>query len=253
MGNVKERAEKHAAHGVTGFELSAYLLQNLYKYKLSPSAKNVLWYLSMCHNGKKGYVFPKQKTIAQKLSLSERSVIRGIQELVREGLIVVECNLSNKYFWGPKILSECPHFFAVKKLSDSNDKIASQSENLSHHVHEQIKEEIKEQTKKVTEQIKKPVKVEDYKILKRFAEARVTDKKNVNAYVNTIIRNGGAENTIAKQKEKEAADRFAAKRIKETQEMNAQYREWVADDPKECEAWVNLKNIFLQKNSPRRV
>lgn len=233
----KERAEKHAAHGVTGFELCAYLLQNLHKYKLSPSAKNVLWYLSMCHNGKKGYVFPKQKTIAQKMRLSERSVIRGIQELVKEGLIVVECNVSNKYFWGPKIVSECPHFFAVKKLLGCNDKISSQSENLSPHVHEQTKEEKKEQ---------EPVKVDDFKILKKYAEERVTDKKKVNAYINTIIRNGGAESIIAKQREKEAADRFAAKRIKETQEMNAKYREWIADDPNECEAWVNLKRIFMQ-------
>lgn len=241
MEAVKERAEKHAAHGVTGFELCAYLLQNLNKYKLSPSAKNILWYLSMCHNGQKGYVFPKQKTIAQKMGLSERSVIRGIQELVKEGLIVVECNLSNKYFWGPRIASECPHFFAVKKLSGCNDKISSQSENLSPHVHEQRREENKEQTKKITEQIKEPVKVEDYKILKEYAEARVTNKKKVNAYVNTIIRNGGAENIIAKQREKEAADKRAAKQIEETSRLIESWKNWTSDSPYENKRLVEIK------------
>lgn len=242
MEAVKERAEKHAAHGVTGFELCAYLLQNLYKYKLSPTAKNVLWYLSMCHNGQKGYVFPKQKTIAEKIRSTERSVIRAIQELVKEGLIVVECNVSNKYFWGPKIASECPHFFAKEKMSAKFDKISSTCDKMSHlHVHEQTKEERKEQTEF---EKKESVKTEDYKILKDYAVKN--GAKNIQAYINTLKKNGSAESIILKQKEKFAADRFAQKQIKQTEEMNAKYSQWIADNPNECEAWVNFKKNFAK-------
>lgn len=233
----QRRAEKHAGHGISGFEMTTIVLQNLNKFKLSNSAKVVLWYLASCHNGKKGYVFPKQKTIAQKMGISERSVIRGIQELVKEGVILVECNLSNKYFWGAKIASECPHFLSDENMSDDNDKISSTSDNLSPHIHEQTKEQIKEQTV-----IKKePVKMDDYKILKDYAEARVKNYKKVNGYINTIIRNGGANSIIAKHKEKIAADRRAAKQIEETTKLIETWNSWTADSPYENETWVKLK------------
>ncbi len=231
----QRRAEKHAGHGISGFEMTTIVLQNLNKFKLSNSAKVVLWYLASCHNGKKGYVFPKQKTIAQKMGISERSVIRGIQELVKEGVILVECNLSNKYFWGAKIASECPHFLSDENMSDDNDKISSTSDNLSPHIHEQTKEQIKEQT--VIE--KEPVKVDDYKILKDYAVKN--GAKNVQAYVNWLKRNGCASDIIAKHKEKVAADRYAAKQIEETTQLIETWNSWTADSPYENETWVKLK------------
>lgn len=233
MENQK-RAQKHAAHGVTGFELTAYLLQNLNKYKLSPSAKLILWYLASCHNGKKGYVFPKQKTIAQKIGISERSVIRGIQELVKEGVIIIECNLSNKYFWGPRIASECPHFFGTENLSGTNDKITLLNDNLSPHVHEQKKEQKKEQTF-----VKKELqKVEDYKILKDYAIKR--GARNLNAYINKLKQEGAAHNIIAAHNEKLAADRYAEKRIRETQEISRAPR-GTGIKPTESEAILEFK------------
>lgn len=231
----QRRAKKHAGHGISGFEMTTIVLQNLNKFKLSNSAKVVLWYLASCHNGKKGYVFPKQKTIAQKMGISERSVIRGIQELVKEGVILVECNLSNKYFWGAKIASECPHFLSDENMSDDNDKISSTSDNLSPHIHEQTKEQIKEQT--VIE--KEPVKVDDYKILKDYAVKN--GAKNVQAYVNSLKRNGCASDIIAKHKEKIAADRCAAKQIEETTQLIETWNSWTADSPYENETWVRLK------------
>lgn len=234
MENQK-RAQKPTGHGVTGFELTAFVLQNLYNYELSTSAKLILLYLCSCHNGKKGYVFPKQKTIAQKLGISERSVIRGIQELVKEGLILVECNLSNKYFWGSKIASECPHFLSAENVSGDNDKMSLHNDKLAvAHVHEQANETVKEQNVK-----KEPEKVEDYKILKEYAIKN--GAKNVGAYVNFLRKNGAAQDIITQHKLKDAADRFAANQIKRTEKMNAQYREWIADDPKECEAIQRFK------------
>lgn len=231
----QRRAEKHAGHGISGFEMTTIVLQNLNKFKLSNSAKVVLWYLASCHNSKKGYVFPKQKTIAKKMGISERSVIRGIQELVKEGVILVECNLSNKYFWGAKIASECPHFLSDENMSDDNDKISSTSDNLSPHIHEQTKEQIKEQT--VIE--KEPVKVDDYKILKDYAVKN--GAKNVQAYVNWLKRNGCASDIIAKHKEKIAGDRCAAKQIEETTQLIETWNSWTADSPYENETWVKLK------------
>lgn len=252
----QRRAQNHAGHGISGFEMTAIVLQNLNKFKLSNSAKVVLWYLASCHNGKKGYVFPKQKTIAQKMGISERSVIRGIQELVKEGVILVECNLSNKYFWGSKIVSQCPHFLSDENMSGDNDKISSTNDKLSlPHVHEQTKEQIQEQ-----EVVKNncsivtgsqptnystgsagPVKVDDYKILKDYAAPRVKNKEKLTAYVNKLIKNGAADKIIKDAKLEKAVKRAAQKQIQETTKLINEWSSWTADNPQECETWVALK------------
>jgi hypothetical protein len=48
------------------------------------------------------------------------------------------------------------------------------------------------------EEIKKPLKVEDFKILKEYAQKH--NAKNVNAYINTLKRNGSAKKIIAEYK-----------------------------------------------------
>ena len=42
-------------------------------------------------------MFPKQKTIAAKIGVSERSVTRAVQELFKAGLILIECKHTNRY------------------------------------------------------------------------------------------------------------------------------------------------------------
>lgn len=91
--------------GISQFELTQKLLQNLYKFKLTPTAKMVLMYLSSCYNPKHAEMFPKQRTIADKLGVSEASVIRAICELHKEGLIISERKYTNRYKYTPKFLT----------------------------------------------------------------------------------------------------------------------------------------------------
>ena len=182
--------KKHANHGISAFELTQKTLNNLKHFNIGATAKNVLWYLTACYNPKNKYVFPKQKTIASVIGCSERSVVRAIQELVKEGLIIIESNLSNKYSFTSKILGEPSQNEDVsqpEKMSQADVKITQPSDNLSPHEHEQTMEKIKE-----------PLKVEDFKILKEYAQKH--NAKNVNAYINTLKNNGSAEKIIAEYK-----------------------------------------------------
>lgn len=183
--------KKHAVHGISAFELTQKTLNNLKHFNIGATAKNVLWYLTACYNPKNKYVFPKQKTIANVIGCSERSVVRAIQELVKEGLIIIEGNSSNRYAFTSKILgepSQNENVLQPEKMSQMTEKISQTNDNLSHHEHEQTMEEIKE-----------PLKVEDFKILKDYAHKH--SAKNVNAYINTLKRNGSAEKIIAEYKQ----------------------------------------------------
>ena len=71
-------------------------------------------------------MFPKQKTIAAKIGVSERSVTRAVQELFKAGLILVECKHTNRY----KIVAnsgtlarDIEKIFEPDILSDNSGKI----------------------------------------------------------------------------------------------------------------------------------
>ena len=183
--------KKHAVHGISAFELTQKTLNNLKHFNIGATAKNVLWYLTACYNPKNKYVFPKQKTIANVIGCSERSVVRAIQELVKEGLIIIESTSINKYAFTSKILGEPSQNEDVLqpvKMSQADEKITSTGDKISlPHEHEQTMEKKKE-----------PLKVEDYKILKKYAQKH--NAKNVNAYINTLKSNGSAKKIIAEYK-----------------------------------------------------
>ena len=182
--------KKYAVHGISAFELTQKTLNNLKHFKIGATAKNVLWYLTACYNPKNKYVFPKQKTIANVIGCSERSVVRAIQELVNEGLIIIESTSINKYAFTSKIIGEPSQNEDVsqpEKMSQADEKISQTNDNLSPHEHEQTMEEIKE-----------PLKVEDFKILKEYAHKHRA--KNVNAYIKVLRKNGGAKKIIEEYK-----------------------------------------------------
>lgn len=190
-----QKAETHATRGFSQFKLTDRLLKNLNKYELSPTGKLVLLYLSSCYNPKKADVFPKQKTIANKLGISERSVVRAIQELVKGGLIFVESKYTNHYVFSSKIVQkpfQNENFFEPENLSDDfSQNDTSKRDNLSHHEHEPKKE-----------QEKQPLSMEDYKILKKYAIKR--GAKNIQAYINALIKLGSAESIINEHKQIQA-------------------------------------------------
>ena len=66
---MKEMAKKHANHAFTSFDLTKNLLNKLQQFEITPTAKLVLLYLASCYNPAKADMFPKQKTIADKIGV----------------------------------------------------------------------------------------------------------------------------------------------------------------------------------------
>ena len=196
-------------------ELTNYLLNNLQHFDLKPTTKLVLLYLSGCYNPKKADVFPKQKTIADKMGISEASVIRAIAELHKEGLIISERKYSNRYKFTSKLVAECPNinfFEPDKKQVETLQKDIKETCKMQAPIHEQIKEQIKEQSEEKNRSTK--ISISDFEKLKQYA----TSKGAVNpiAYANTIIKNGNAEELLKQIEEPEKIKQNAEKRIEET-------------------------------------
>lgn len=214
-------AKRHAVHGITGFELSKKTLNNLSQFNLKPIAKLVLLYLCSCYNPAHGEMFPKQSTIAAKLGVSEISVTRAIQELHKEGLIISERKYTNRYKFTSKIVSERSIVEEKEMIAGTNQNESKENINLLSHDKEQIN------------RINKPTKVEDFKILKGYAESM--GARNIPAYVSKLKRNGSAERIIRDFKLKQAADRY----VKTLRQENARRREElnsiIPDSPEKCE------------------
>lgn len=187
-------AKNKPTKGFTQFELVNYLLQNLYKWDLKPIEQLVLLQLAYHYNPTNKFMFPKQKTIAHKINVSERSVIRAIQSLVKAGLILVECNLSNKYAFASKLtaeLSQNEKIFEPDTVSSDNDKISSTTDKMSYPLIEQTKEPINE-----------PTSVDDFKILKDYAIKH--NAKNIHAYINFLKKSGSDKQIISDYKRAKA-------------------------------------------------
>lgn len=99
----------------TQFNLTQNTIKYLNIFDLSPATKLVLLYLTSCYNPRKEYIFPKQKTIADKIGISERSVIRSINELIKNEFCVKKRQKykSNYYTFTNKFF-ETIHFVNLK-------------------------------------------------------------------------------------------------------------------------------------------
>lgn len=206
-GGFMNTAKKQTVHAFSQFTLTNKLLQNLYKYKLTPTAKLVLLELSTCYNPKHGDMFPKQKTLANRIGVSERSVVRAISELVKEGLVLIECKYTNHYKFSSRITSEC-----AENLSEDLRQYNRQKEdNLSAH------------EEPTTDTTNEPTESDDEKILIDYAKAH--GAKNVRAYVAKLKLNGSAEKIICEQKKAQKVTQNALRAYEETQELLKSYKE----------------------------
>lgn len=181
QNSVKSMSE----HAFTQFQLTQNLLNNLQQFNITPTAKLVLIYLSSCYNPKKAIMFPKQKTIALKIGVSEVSVNRAICELHKEGLIISERKYTLSYKFTAKFLNLCG---IVKDLKENN--IKNDNEEINNLITPLI--EPKKEPKK------EPIELEDYKILVSYAKERKA--RNVNAYINALKVSGGAQQIIQQHK-----------------------------------------------------
>ena len=210
----------------TQFDLTKSMLNNLSQYEITPTAKLVLLYLTDCYNPNHADVFPKQKTIAAKLGISERSVIRAVQELFKAGLILIECKHTNRYILMPNSTSQ---------LSQNNDKLSQVTrqidtfipDNLSHTCIEQKRITKKEQhIEGGNVYIKSEpqfVNSESDFILRDYAIKH--GARNVNAYINTLKQTKSAENIIKEYKRAKTPSKL----IKHTSKILQQYEEFKKD------------------------
>ena len=233
QGNV---AEKHDGHGFSQIKLTNWLLNNLSQFNLKPTTKLVLLYLSGCYNPKHADVFPKQKTIALQMGISEASVIRAIQELHKEGLIISERKYTNRYKFTSRILNlggMVEDFSKANKMQVEN----SQNErletcNLQPPCIEQKEEQIKEQTvSKKSFSVEKEnrggnvylFQSEEDRILEEYARPRA--KKSIEGYIKFLKESGSAKKIIREYKTKKWYAHRAACDIQETQNLIKQQSE----------------------------
>ena len=187
-----QRAENQTAKELTQFELTTEMVTKLNTYQITPTAKLVLLYLTTCYNPKHADVFPKQKTIAERLGISERSVTRAIQELCKEGLVLVECKYSNRYKFTSKIV------YPDKMADDLGQNFLKQGDNLS----DAYIEPIIQHEKQTTDNSGENVYMGDDLILYEYAKKRA--KYSVDAFIKKIKENGGDKKIIKEYKKKNA-------------------------------------------------
>lgn len=231
-GGSMQEAKKEAARELTQYQLTTEIITKLNTLKLTPTAKLVLLYLTTCYNPNHREVFPKQKTIADKLGVSERSVTRAIQELFKEGLILIECKYTNRYKFTSRIVSEHPD-----KMADNLcQNVSGEGDKLSVPYIEQTIEHEKEPS------INKGGNVYsgDDKILADYAIKH--NARNVQAYVNTLKSSGSAKKIISESKKKRNYTQITLRSIEETQNLIKQYKDFEqsAVSPQTCAAWVNF-------------
>lgn len=179
--------------GISQFELSKQILNNLSQFNLKPITKLVLLYLCDCYNPNKAEMFPKQSTIADKLGVSEASVIRAISELHKEGLIVSERKYTNRYKFTSKIVAQCHQDDFLCKNNMQVEKLQNESKEtckMQPAIHEQ-----KIETNKETN-------IQDFRILREYAVSK--GAKNINAYINALVKSGSAKEIIKNEKQKMA-------------------------------------------------
>ena len=255
-------AEKHAVHGVSQIELTNFLLNNLSQFNLKPTTKLVLLYLSGCYNPKHADVFPKQKTIAHQMGISEASVIRAIQELHKEGLIISERKYTNRYKFTSRILNlggMVEDFSKANKMQVENSQIERlETCNLQPPCIEQKEEQIKEQTvSKKSSPVEKEnrggnvylFQSEEDRILEEYAIKH--GARNVKAYINTLKNSGSAKKILREYKNKIWYTQRAICEMRETKELlksydeNAKTAEKITDNDRE--AWIKLGHKWGKK------
>lgn len=261
--NFMNTAKKQSTHVIRQIEILNFLLNNLQQFNLKPTTKLVLLYLAGCYNPKHTEVFPKQKTIALKMGISEASVIRAIQELHKEGLIISERKYTNRYKFTSRILNlgaENEYFLEANNLQvENSQKATSETSNLQAPYIEQEIEQKKEQTIEVnleSENIPQKysssnsIEFERIKLLKEYAQKYY--KTSPQAYFNWLMKNKDAqEKIICEYKKAKIVTQMALREVEETQNLIKERSEYASESvaATTSEAWNRIGIKFGIKKS----
>ena len=256
-------AKKQSTHVIRQVEILNFLLNNLQQFNLKPTTKLVLLYLAGCYNPKHTEVFPKQKTIALQMGISERSVISAIQELHKEGLVISERKYTNRYRFTSRILNlggMVEDFSEPEEIAEAKCKDCTlETENSAPPYIEQEKEQVKEQSRENNFQLENiPLKYsnsnsldfERIKFLKEYAQKNY--KPTPQAYFNWLMKNKDVQDKIiCEYKKQENVTQRALREVQETQNLIKERSEY-ANESVLCttsEAWKNLGIKFGIKKS----
>lgn len=240
MGAIMKKSESMSENAFSQFKLTTNIITKLNTFKLTPTAKLVLLYLTTCYNPKHKEVFPKQKTISIKLGISERSVTRAIQELFKEGLVLIECKYTNRYKFTSRIVQEPPHLPPENLSDDKGQNDTKEDDNLSPH---DIEPTIKHDKEQHTD--------DDYKILKDYAQKNYTSTPE--KYLNWILKHKDVQKKILSDyKAKANAKKRALRAYEESQSLIKKYENMKKDCilPSESKAWQEFgKKINRLRNT----
>lgn len=132
---------------LSGYDLTTLLIRGgLAKLNVTANTKLVLLYFASCYNAKKGVVFPKIKTVADSVGISEIGVKRAVAELIEKGCILKTKKgaNANQYLITNKITGYQNDTSQIDTLPDQND--TSESIKMIPSCHELKQEELKQTT-----------------------------------------------------------------------------------------------------------
>ena len=156
---------------LSGYDLTLLLLRGgIGRLGLNSNAKEVLLYLASCYNEKNGVVYPRVKTMAAALDISERGVIRALAELTEKGCIIRSKRRknSNEYVITRKVLQSNPIQHQTKNadnvITHGHNDTSSNDTVSPLMIHEVEQHEVKQQ---------QPVKKADVVSLSSFSLSKV--------------------------------------------------------------------------------
>lgn len=218
---------------LSGYDLTLLLLRGgIGRLGLNSNAKEVLLYLASCYNEKNGVVYPRVKTMAAALDISERGVIRALAELTEKGCIIRSKRRknSNEYVITRKVLQSNPIQHQTKNadnvITHGHNDTSSNDTVSPLMIHEVEQHEVKQQ---------QPVKKADVVSISSFSLKKIppsilakkTDKngrpiRNHAAYWNSL---NDAQKREYLKNEAEAAKRKEERKKQEEAEKQRQIEE----------------------------
>lgn len=230
-------------------QLSNRIVNNLSQFNLKPTAKLVLLYLASCYNPKHADVFPKQKTIADRMGISEASVIRAVSELHKEGLIISERKkYTNRYKFTSRILN----LGGTVEYFEQDNKMQfeiTQNDSLKPCNLQALYKEQKDEQEDNKYFTGGNIYNEDNKILEDYAIKH--NAKNIQAYINTLKSTGSAAKIICEYKKRKKVTQNALRSIQETQITLQKYKEYEQNSVSytTCDAWLKLGEKLRQRKA----